>query len=117
MHQYRWYINGNRWSVYKGSSLRGDFHCIGSGYKWRRKNRLEEIVKVIQHDMNLYGAWRRSEGGNSPVSNNWSVKPWIVGLKSPDGNPAKPYDYWPSSWGPEPTEEEYARKSQLGYFD
>lgn len=119
MYTYTWSIK-NFWftweaRIYEGQIRAGNYRCIWSGEFWSKKKAKEELVKALQRDMDRNNVWRVSEGGQSPVANNWSVKPWIIGLKCPNGESAKPYDYWPVSWGREPTEEEYAKNSELSF--
>jgi len=113
MYTYSWNIK-RCWPTYcatiwEGSIGAGTWRKIWQGEFLRRKSAKKELVRALQADMNRNRVWRVSEGGNSPVANNWSIKPWIIGLVCPNGEKAKPYDFWPQSWGPEPTEEEYEK--------
>jgi hypothetical protein len=48
------------------------------------KNAVKAIRQALQRNMDLNSVWTVSEGGNSPVSNNWMMKPEVFpGLKTP----------------------------------
>lgn len=120
MYTYEWNIS-RCWPsyyarIYEGSIAMGTYRKIWEGEFMRRKNAMKELRKALNRDMNFRNVWRVSEGGNSPVSNNYSVKPYIRGIIMPNGEEMAPYDYWPSSWGREPTRDEMEGKESSDYI-
>lgn len=92
--------------IWEGSIRYGNYRCIWSGEFFSKNKAKEELRRALNADMNRNWVWRVSEGGNSPVSNNYSVKPYIRGIIMPNGEEMPPYDFWPESWGREPTRDE-----------
>lgn len=117
MHQYKWYLSrssfGWRVQVYKGSIVQRTHRRILSEWWFRRKKAIQAAREILQYDMDKSNVWRVSEGGNSPVSNNYSVKPYIRGIIMPNGEEMPPYDFWPKSWGREPSCDELEGKNGI----
>lgn len=56
---------------------------LASGFMRGPKRAMNFIRNTIQQDMDTRKVWRVSEGGQSPVANNYSIRPDLDGLISP----------------------------------
>ena len=119
MYTYTWEIS-RCWPtwygrIWEGRIGDGSWRKVWEGEFWRRKTALKELRRALNRDMNKNRVWRVSEGGNSPVSNNYSVKPYIRGIIMPNGEEMPPYDFWPQSWGKEPSRDELEGTIRTNY--
>lgn len=67
--------------IYRDGSINGgdyERHNILYQWFWRKKDAEAAIKKAIENTLYNKGLWRVSEGGQSPVANNYTVSPEIT---------------------------------------